>query len=51
MKHSYLPEAQGSSDFIILGSETGFWAMIFGGAALAIIAVCAIILFIKKSGK
>ena len=51
MNDFYLPEAENSRDFMILGSESGFWAMIFGAAALAIIVVCAIILFIKKSRK
>ncbi len=51
MKNFYLPEAQNSSDFVIIGSENGFMAMVFGAAALAIIAVCAIIFIIKKSRK
>ena len=51
MKYTYLPEAEKSRDFIIPGSKTGFSAMIFGFAALAIIAVCAIILFIKNFRK
>lgn len=51
MKNSYLPTAENSFDFVILGSKSDFLAMVFGAAALAIIAVFAIILFVKKSRK
>ena len=48
MKERYLPKAENSRDFLIIGSESGFWSMVFATAALAIIAVCAIIFIIKK---
>lgn len=51
MMNHYLPKAEGTSDFIIIGSKTGFAAMIFAAAVLAIIAVCAIIFIMKKSRK
>ena len=51
MKEIYLPKAENSRDFLIIGSESGFWAMVFAAAALAIIGVCAIIFIIKKSRK
>lgn len=44
----FVPEASGTRDFVVLGSESGFMAMLGAGAALAIIAVIAIILFIRK---
>lgn len=51
MKEFYIPEAENSRDFFIIGSESGFWAMVFAAAALAIIGVCAIMFIIKKSRK
>ena len=51
MKERYLPKAENSRDFLIIGSESGFWAMVFAAAALAIIGVCAIMFIIKKSRK
>ena len=51
MKEIYLPKAKSSRDFVIIGSESGFWSMVFAAAALAIIGVCAIIFIIKKSRK
>ena len=51
MKNFYLPKAENSFDFVIIGSESGFWTMVFAAAALAIIGVCAIISIIKKSRK
>lgn len=47
----FLPEASGTKDFVVLGSESGFIMMLAAGGALAIIAVIAIILFIRKNLK
>lgn len=46
-KYTYLPEASGTSDFIILGSKPGFAAML----AIFIAAVCLIIYTIRKNKK
>ncbi len=46
MKNTYLPKAQNDFVFSVLGSKTEIAL-----TALAIIAVCAIILFVKKSRK
>ena len=48
-KYHYLPKAAKTKDFVILGSKAGFAALLF--AALAIPAVCAIILVIRKNKK
>ncbi len=47
MKYTYLPSAEGTSDFFILGSKTGFAAMVL----LAIFAAVIIIKFILKNKK
>lgn len=51
MKEFYIPKAENSRDFFIIGSESGFWTTVFVAAALAIISVCAIMFIIKKSRK
>lgn len=48
-KHHYLPEATATKDFFILGSKTGFVALLV--AALAILLICAIILAIRINRK
>lgn len=51
MKYAYLPEAESSSDFIILGSKPGFAAMLIAAAILVIVAVCIISKAAKKGDK
>lgn len=45
----YLTDSSGTRDFFVLGSKSGFGLMVSSWAALAIIAVIAIILFIRKT--
>ena len=51
MKYAYLPKAEISSDFIILGSKPGFIAMLIAAAVLVIAAIYVILKAMKKGGK
>lgn len=51
MKSAYLPEAEKSSDFIILGSKPGFAAMLIAAEVLVIAAIFVIAKATKKGGK
>ena len=51
MKYACLPRAKNSSDFVIVGSKTGFFAMVFMAAALAILAAAVIIIKVTKNKK
>lgn len=51
MKSAYLPEAENSFDFIILGSKPGFAAMLIAAAVLVIAAIFVIAKAMKRGGK
>lgn len=48
-KYSYLPKAEGTKDFIILGSKEEFAGLFIG--AFAVMAVVAIIIAVIKNRK
>ena len=51
MKYAYLPKAEKSFDFIILGSKPGFAAILVAAAVLVIAAIYVISKAIKRGGK